>query len=198
MEESKDFAKNVNDDLQKVISGLMDITDTLSKLSADAISDSANKTSIKYPDFDTWEDNSISLLNGELILAPEDFYVIDKNGEKKEYFTWDEAMEYEEKVLKPNGWRLPTCREMCLIAANYVNEEGNDDTELFMDELHANLKGHKDEDGNINGVGSNGYWWSSTASSNGYARYLIFFSGYFRPQSNGNKGYGFSVRCVAQ
>lgn len=198
MEESKDLLKNADNILQKVISGLMDITDTLSKLSADAISDSANKTSIKYPDFDTWEDNSISLLNGELILAPEDFYVIDKNGEKKEYFTWDEAMEYEEKVLKPNGWRLPTCRELCLIAANYVNEEGNDDTELFMDELHANLKGHKDEDGNINYVGSRGYWWSSTAASSTDARRLSFGSGYFYPQYNNAKGYGFAVRCVAQ
>ena len=52
--------------------------------------------------------------------------------------------------------------------------------------------------GTIGTVGGGGYWWSSTAYSAAYARALAFVSGYFLPQSNDYKGYGFAVRCVAQ
>ena len=53
--------------------------------------------------------------------------------------------------------------------------------------------------GDIGGVGSSGYWWSSTASTNyTLARNLTFSSGYFNPQGINSKGYGFAVRCVAQ
>ncbi|MBQ8997051.1 hypothetical protein IJ095_03465, partial [Candidatus Saccharibacteria bacterium] len=46
--------------------------------------------------------------------------------------------------------------------------------------------------------GSNGYFWSRTASSQPDARYLRFNGTNVYPQSNYSKVYGFTVRCVAQ
>lgn len=69
--------------------------------------------SADYPDFESWKDNLIELDRG-LKFAPEDFYV--KN---RKLFTWDEAMEYEGKVLKPNGFRLPTLVEWTMAFCEY-------------------------------------------------------------------------------
>ena len=46
--------------------------------------------------------------------------------------------------------------------------------------------------------GSYGYFWSRTAGSQPYARFLSFSSSSVYPQDNGNKVGGFTVRCVAQ
>ncbi len=47
-------------------------------------------------------------------------------------------------------------------------------------------------------VASNGYFWSSTSYSTTNARYLAFASNYLYPRTNGYKGNGFPVRCVAK
>ena len=52
--------------------------------------------------------------------------------------------------------------------------------------------------GAVLSVGLEGYWWSSTATSASKANALPEFSGAFYPQGSNYKGYGFSVRCVAQ
>ncbi|MBR0480832.1 hypothetical protein IJJ46_03390, partial [Candidatus Saccharibacteria bacterium] len=52
--------------------------------------------------------------------------------------------------------------------------------------------------GAVVAVGNGGIWWSSTATSASKANYLDELSGYFYPQANYYKGYGFAVRCVAQ
>lgn len=162
----------------------------------------------QHPDFEKWRRDCIETAvyagrdydnNRDLFLtvAPEDFYII-QNGARKEYFTWDEAMELEKKVLKPNGWRLPTCKELAQLCACYIDDKGSDDVERFMKELNAERRGDMDTNGSIGNVGSYGLWWSSTASSAAYARGLLFNSGYFYPQDGYYKGYGFAVRCVAQ
>ena len=52
--------------------------------------------------------------------------------------------------------------------------------------------------GAVNNVGNEGNWWSSTATSASKANNLNENSGNFNPQNNNYKGYGFTVRCVAQ
>ena len=52
--------------------------------------------------------------------------------------------------------------------------------------------------GALNYRGSVGSFWSSTASSTAYARYLAFGASYINPQYYGDKVAGFSVRCVKQ
>ena len=46
--------------------------------------------------------------------------------------------------------------------------------------------------------GSFGLYWSLSAISSTYSRYLDFSSGSVSPQSSYNKAYGFSLRCVAK
>ena len=51
----------------------------------------------------------------------------------------------------------------------------------------------------LDGVGSNGYWWSSTVYNTYYSYNLYVYSGgYVYPQYNSYKYRGFAVRCVAQ
>ena len=53
-------------------------------------------------------------------------------------------------------------------------------------------------DSKVYNVGGGGYFWSSTAYSGTDARDLGFYSRYLYPQVANYKGYGFTVRCVAQ
>lgn len=165
----------------------------------------------KYPDFEKWREDAIESnvwlgfdedgRDEFLTIAPEDFY-IEKDGKKQYYFTWDEAMKLEEEVLKPNGWRLPTCKEWAQICEYYIKDDGSDDVERFMKELKMEMKGYLDEDAMKNGgkvsyVGSEGLFWSSTSASAPGARRLLFLSSDLYPQNSSYKGFGLSVRCVA-
>lgn len=178
------------------------VTDFQGRLD-DVCKDREEPSATKYPDFKKWEEDDIVTdawirIGSEeafLSIAPEDFYV-EKDGERQYLFTWDEAIKLEEEVLKPNGWRLPTCKELARLCVTYIDDNGEDDVESFMKELKVELRGYKNSNGNIGNVGSFGYWWSSTAVSSTVARYLHFYSGYFYPQANYAKGYGFAVRPV--
>ena len=57
--------------------------------------------------------------------------------------------------------------------------------------------GYRDTDGAFLGIGSYGYFWSSTqvSSTDAWSRGLHYYNAYVR-QYYGPKGYGFSVRCV--
>ncbi|MBR3204676.1 hypothetical protein IKF81_03265 [Candidatus Saccharibacteria bacterium] len=46
--------------------------------------------------------------------------------------------------------------------------------------------------------GSYGYFWSSTPSSAASARVLVFYSTRLIPQSDSNKIFGFTIRCVGR
>ena len=68
-----------------------------------------NLDDFTVPNLSEWEEQIIDM--DGIPFAPQDFYVLDKQGNKKEYFTWYEALEFEEKILRPLGWRLPTVEE---------------------------------------------------------------------------------------
>lgn len=166
-----------------------------------------NTPTEKYPDFTKWNKDAIDTLIEGLKVAPEDFYVM-KDGKRKDYFTWDEAMEYERTVLKPNGWRLPTAREWHMLVGAYgVNERGEHDCKAFFKTLKMERRGYVPKDkmdeynevldsGEVRNVGTEGNWWSSTATSASTANLLLELSGAFLPQDSYYKGYGFTARCV--
>lgn len=170
------------------------------------VQDTDATAAVQYPNFEKWKTDVIltdAWNNGEFLqLAPENFYII-KDDKRKDYFTWDEAMEYEEKVLKPNGWRLPTCQEWAKICACYVAENGSDDAKRFMKELKMKKSGYIAEDDVKNGVRAvnspdYGYFWSSISYAAPSARGLNFDSNALYPQNTYYKGFGFSVRCVKE
>ena len=52
--------------------------------------------------------------------------------------------------------------------------------------------------GSVNGRGSHGYYWSSTASSSYLAYYLLFYNSYVSPGTHDSYKYlGWTIRCVA-
>ena len=52
--------------------------------------------------------------------------------------------------------------------------------------------------GNLDYRGSYGYYWEARVYNANYAYSLCFGSTNLNPQSNRNKGYGFSLRCLAR
>lgn len=122
----------------------------------------------------------------DIKIADQDYYEILPDGTKKTEFTWDEAMEIEEKT---NGkWRLPTEQEWFIIAGTFGENENG---EITGEALKENLNLEADGDGR-------GYYWSSTPYAATYAHYLYFSSMLVNPQNGNNKTNGFTVRCVAR
>ena len=91
------------------------------------------KRELIYTDFDLWHENSIEALNG-LRFAPEDLVTIEHiRGASPaksasiftyEYFSFNEATSIEKKLLRPNGWRLPTILEWELLPMSYNRDIG--------------------------------------------------------------------------
>ena len=46
--------------------------------------------------------------------------------------------------------------------------------------------------------GSDGFYWETRVNSGAIAYHLDFYSTNLRPQYSSNKGYGFSLRCLAR
>lgn len=136
----------------------------------------------------------IEVPNSNLVVAENDYFEIDKDGNKKTYFTWDEAVK-----INIDGWRLPTTEEIKIICAPFINDFEKDDAENFMNKYNFSKNGcYNYATGNINYQGSAGYYWESNAISTTYARGLYFSSTYLYPQANYSKGYGFSVKLVKE
>ena len=81
----------------------------------------------------------------------------------------------------PKGWRLPTNSEQSGITG-YVSAF----SPVFSGYYY---------NGTLHDTGSNGRWWSATAS-NSLAQYYLYYSGSSLRTGNGNKNLGYSVRCI--
>lgn len=153
-----------------------------------------------------WEEKAIKSKLANLLIAPEDYYELNDNAEgteKKEHFTWEEAMALEKKV--GNGWRLPTRHEWALICEEFANDENGElSSEKLRKSLALSLSGTASEDGDLGNVGTVGCYWSRTACGqydsvgyySAYGLNLDFSVAY--PQGNYSKSYGFTVRMVKE
>ena len=81
----------------------------------------------------------------------------------------------------PKGWRLPTYNEQNGIRS-------------YVSAFSPVLSGYY-YNGALYDTGSNGNWWSATAS-NGFSRYRLSYNGISLYTSYYNTYYGFSVRCI--
>ena len=116
--------------------------------------------------------------------------------------------------LCPTGWHVPTDAEWDVlsgylggdvVSGGKLKESGtthwiSPNTEATNESGFTALPGgFRYNDGTYNGIGSNGYWWSSTEldASYAYYRYMIYNSGsvywysYYYDKAN-----GYSVRCI--
>lgn len=113
----------------------------------------------------------------------------------------------------PKGWRLPTVSTQDATKAGSTNEfarlnyiynggltgtgDQGRDKGLFTAPLYFTRAGYVNSDA-LNSPGSSANYWSSTVYSGTGARGLYFYSTNVYPEYNGNRYYGFSVRCVAE
>ncbi|MBQ8985343.1 hypothetical protein IJ076_02190, partial [Candidatus Saccharibacteria bacterium] len=88
----------------------------------------------------------------------------------------------------PKGWRLPTNAEQGTIGSSSGST-------TYVSAFSPVYSGYN-YNGSPYGVGSNGYWWSSTAYGSTYRYNLLYYSGSLY-SGNGNSRYvGYSVRCI--
>ncbi len=119
-------------------------------------------------------------------------------------YNWEAA-----KFACPNGWHLPNDSEWDIlvdylggssIAGNKMKStsgwynNGNGTDEVSFSVLPG---GYRYYDGDFNSLGSYGYWWSATALGSTTAWYRrLDYNNTVVNRNDGDKGYGFSVRCV--
>lgn len=180
----------------EILKKLEEAVERLRKLVEEAIEDEKpNKVAARSEAPNDWWRDPIEIPELGLKITSKDYYEILPDGTKKEYFTWDEAMEIEKKT---NGkWRLPTCVEMMKIACVLGEKDGDVDRDTLVEALKLEQKGWVDEDGDTHGKGKEGNWWTSTELSSGSARSLNTYTTRVYPRDSNYKGFGFSVRCVA-
>ena len=102
----------------------------------------------------------------------------------------------------PKGWRLPTSTSsgeyQALMNAYSISSNTAGSTALVSSPLYFVRSGYVFS-GSLWVAGDYGAYWSSTAYSSTSSAYLLYFnSGRVDPSINGNRYYGFSVRCLAQ
>lgn len=152
--------------------------------------------------FDRWEQGGIKSKLANLIIAPENCNFVDLSinvGTEIDgnvYYTFTEAMELEEKVLLPNGWRLPTRSEWALLVEEFgQNEEGELDVGRLTERLTLPFTGYFGG-GSFRNGDTYGNYWSRTSHSDTNAYYLSFDASNIYPQDYNDKQYGFAVRAV--
>jgi uncharacterized protein (TIGR02145 family) len=136
-------------------------------------------------------------------------------------YTWEAA-----KKACPTGWHLPIREEWDVLSdfavdgRKEINLENDNDTSYCWPGAGTKLKsrtgwyedygngtdeydfsalpgGNCGADGNFYSGGNYGYWWTATeyGSDRAYGRSMYFDEDYIS-EGDGNKGNGFSVRCV--
>ena len=116
----------------------------------------------------------------------------EKNLKDSEYnfFTWDEAI-----ACQKDGWRLLTKEELEALC-NYPYEfDDNSKQGVFDKRLYLPAAGLCGRNGNVDYVGSDGWYWSSTPCGLGNAWYFSFDLDRVRMYSDLRR-FGFSVRLV--
>ena len=162
-----------------------------------------------------WRDGAkeyIDLDGKQMIVASED-YVDPVTGKK--HFTWEEAMALEKDGKLPKGWHIPTVFDWTVIATKYGYRQQEDGSieesgDFLKKSLGLDYNGceYRDDSGDynenpdsgtVNDVGTNGYYWSASATSTASIAYSLGFnsSGVY-PQCSGYEYCGLSVRCVAE
>ena len=107
----------------------------------------------------------------------------------------------------PKGWGLPVNGDaqtskswINLLFTSYsLQDNGDSSTSARKTPLSLVYSGYYYwVNGNLNGRGSYGYFWSSTPFSATGAHGSDFYSAHLLPQYGYNKIYGFTIRCVVQ
>ncbi len=91
----------------------------------------------------------------------------------------------------PIGYRLPTETEWEAERSSWIN---NNASGAFASPLKLPAAGAHNNDGSISAGGSNGFYWSSTVSTNFSRR--LFFTGSSATMATNGRAFGNSLRCI--
>ncbi len=136
------------------------------------------------------------------------YYDNNSNSEYGAIYTYAAALN-----VCPSGWHLPSDEEWTTLTSYISNEVQNSTIDVALkstsgwdnDGNGTDIYGFSGQpggyrsvsDGNFNGAGLRGNWWSSTQYNSMYAYYRLLKSTYdYVGDGYTGKGYGFSVRCV--
>lgn len=99
---------------------------------------------ISLPDFEDWKQNGIYSQQIGAMIAPEDLYIV-FDGDTWKYFNPRALEKFEEHVLKPNGWRLPSDDEWLAILKEFGTKDGETDIAFLMEQLGLTFGGYVEE-----------------------------------------------------
>lgn len=118
------------------------------------------------------------------------------------HYTFDEA-----QAACPKGWAIPTKEQWKQLNSRttsvWTSRDGINGR-LFTDKENGNelflpAAGYRFyNDGSLYNETASGYYWSSSVFNADSGWNLLFYSGGVGPESAGNRGHGFSVRCVQE
>ena len=97
------------------------------------------------PDFAAWKQNGIRSQKLNALIAPEDLWIL-FDGDKWRYFNPVALEMFEEQVLKPNGWRLPTDDEWLTILNEFGTRDGETKLGLLVEKLNLAYGGYVREE----------------------------------------------------
>ena len=113
------------------------------------------------------------------------------------YYTYDEAKEkFGEMLPKPEAFQelWEECQWLWDVKKEGMIVVGPNKNTIFLP-----ASGFlRSVSGCLDGVGSNGYYWSYALFSQTYARDLSFYSGGVSPIDDDNRAFGFSVRLCKE
>jgi hypothetical protein len=117
---------------------------------------------------------------------------------KKRYYGWKMVDDYSAMRWPcPTGFHVPTKDEraaLCWVLTSTFWLASNSTTMgTYLKMPTAGLRNRSSA--GVAGLGSNGYYWSSTAYSSGRTYYLYITSSSLNPQERGYRATGLSVRC---
>ncbi len=177
-----------------------EVVEYMKRMGAKTFSIAAGKTLLKKAEEireNNYHPNIVAVSRlANVEIANDDYKFGGRIRDGKHYFTFDEALEVQEK-LKDTGWRLPTRSEWTLICEEFgQKDDGELDDETLYKKLHMEPTGWLNEDGYLNGRTTYGGWWSGTAGSATHGRYLATDTGGVGAQNNYFRGFGFALRLV--
>jgi uncharacterized protein (TIGR02145 family) len=163
---------------------------------------------VKMPDGKTWMAQNLNYLppNGKSWCYNNDTSYCNKYGR---LYDWKTAT-----TVCPKGWKLPSREDWNRLVAtaggeeiaskklksksgwkDYKGKNGNGTDDFGFSALPG---GYRITDGYFYTAGNYGYWWTASEDSDGYAyfRYMDYDIDYVYEYYD-DKGFGFSVRCIA-